>query len=101
LTITAVIQLPSLDHNDVCQWEFFVQIVGFLVIWSSAILIEVALIIVSLRGTILGDELRWHSEYLLYIKLGETLVLATNNIYFILLDGKFNLTRTRGPTGNN
>ena len=37
--------------------------------WICAILVEIAIIIVSWKGTILEDELRWHSEYLLYIKL--------------------------------
>jgi len=67
--ITAVDQIPLLDTTETCQYEFLQLIIGFLVVWSLSILVQSALIIVSLRGTILEDELRWHSEYLLYIKL--------------------------------
>ena len=71
LIITAVDQIPLLDTTETCQYEFLQLIIGFLVVWSLSILVQSALIIVSLRGTILEDELRWHSEYLLYIKLGK------------------------------
>ena len=71
LVITAVDQIPLLVTTETCQYEFLQLIVGFLVVWSLSILVQCGLIIVSLRGTILEDELRWHSEYLLYIKLGK------------------------------
>ena len=71
MIITAVDQIPLLDTTETCQYEFLQLIIGFLVVWSLSILVQSALIIVSLRGTILEDELRWHSEYLLYIKLGK------------------------------
>ena len=92
LTIAAVDLVPSLqlddedlkdekdekeadivDENfsdDGGQKDFLQWLLGFLCTWSLAILVEGALVISSLRGTILEDELRWHSEYLLYIKLG-------------------------------
>ena len=75
LIITAVDQIPLLDTTETCQYEFLQLIIGFLVVWSLSILVQSALIIVSLRGTILEDELRWHSEYLLYIKLGKYLFI--------------------------
>ena len=72
LTIAAIDLVPSLDLDAVDgQKEFLQNLLGFLVTWSLAILIEAALVVTSLRGTILEDELRWHSEYLLYIKLGK------------------------------
>lgn len=87
LTIAAVDLVPSLQLDDIDpkdedvnvensggddggQKDFLQCLLGFLCTWSLAILVEGALVISSLRGTILEDELRWHSEYLLYIKLG-------------------------------
>ena len=81
LTVVAIDLLPSIgpEIEDATgsttsggQKEFLQWLLGFLVTWSIAILIEAALVISSLRGTILEDELRWHSEYLLYIKLGKS-----------------------------
>ena len=87
LTIAAVDLVPSIQldlkdekadndddvdgqNSDGGQKDFLQWLLGFLCTWSLAILVEGALVISSLRGTILEDELRWHSEYLLYIKLG-------------------------------
>ena len=81
MTVVAIDLLPSIgpEIEDTTgsttsggQKEFLQWLLGFLVTWSIAILIEAALVISSLRGTILEDELRWHSEYLLYIKLGKS-----------------------------
>ena len=79
LSIVAIDILPSIgpEKGDIDslsggQKEFLQWLLGFLVTWSIAILIEAALVISSLRGTILEDDLRWHSEYLLYIKLGKS-----------------------------
>ena len=89
LTIAAVDLVPSLQLDDIDpkdedvnvensggddgggQKDFLQCLLGFLCTWFLAILVEGALVISSLRGTILEDELRWHSEYLLYIKLGK------------------------------
>ena len=88
LTIAAVDLVPSIqldlkdekaddvdvdgqNSSDGGQKDFLQWLLGFLCTWSLAILVEGALVISSLRGTILEDELRWHSEYLLYIKLGK------------------------------
>ena len=84
LTIAAVDLVPSIQQLDLKdekadddevddggQKDFLQWLLGFLCTWSLAILVEGALVISSLRGTILEDELRWHSEYLLYIKLGK------------------------------
>ena len=83
MTVVAIDLLPSIgpETEDASsttsggQKEFLQWLLGFLVTWSIAILIEAALVISSLRGTILEDELRWHSEYLLYIKLGKSRAL--------------------------
>lgn len=83
LTIVAIGQVPSLDLEESCQHEFLQLLVGFIVIWSLATLIELALIIVSLRGTILEDELRWHSEYLLYIQLGKNQASEKKKKHFL------------------
>ena len=85
LTIAAIDLVPSLDLEAVDgQKEFLQNLLGFLVTWSLAILIEAALVVTSLRGTILEDELRWHSEYLLYIKLGRAHVFRVDNQKFLL-----------------
>ena len=70
--ITAFEYVPSLQLDISCQREFLHILIGFLVTWFLSILVEIALIIVSWKGTILEDELRWHSEYLLYIKLSKS-----------------------------
>ena len=97
LTIAAVDLVPSLQLDDIDpkdedvnvedsggddggQKDFLQCLLGFLCTWSLAILVEGALVISSLRGTILEDELRWHSEYLLYIKLGTTITKYFSSI---------------------
>ena len=77
LVISAFLYVPSLAIEISCQNEFLHLLIGFLVTWFLSILVEIGLIIVSWKGTILEDELRWHSEYLLYIKLGK--VVRVNN----------------------
>lgn len=61
----------DLDLSNVCMSSFVFYLVAFLVLWSLALIIEVLLSVVSLRGTILEDEPRWMAEYLLYVKLGK------------------------------
>ena len=67
--------IPSLDTTDICQSEYSSQIISFCVLWSLALVVEVLIVLVSLRGTILEDELRWGAEYLLYLKLGKNIFL--------------------------
>ena len=57
--------------SNPCKINIFRLHVAFLILWSVALLIEVAIICVSLRGTILEDYRRWPAEYLLYVKLGK------------------------------
>ena len=59
------------DVANPCKINILQIHVAFLILWSLALLVEVALIIVSLRGGILEVQLRWPAEYLLYVKLGE------------------------------
>ena len=66
---------------DSCKINIFRLLVAFLILWSVALLVEVAIIFVSLRGTILEDHLRWPAEYLLYIKLGKGICLPGKCIY--------------------
>ena len=66
---------------DSCKINIFRLLVAFLILWSVALLVEVAIIFVSLRGTILEDHLRWPAEYLLYIKLGKVLCFPGKCIY--------------------
>ena len=99
LTIATVDLVPSLQLDDIDpkdedvnvensggddggQKDFLQCLLGFLCTWSLAILVEGALVISSLRGTILEDELRWHSEYLLYIKLGKKNSHTTHYVRF-------------------
>ena len=74
LGVTASV-IPSLDTTDICQSEYSSQIISFCVLWSLALVVEVLIVLVSLRGTILEDELRWGAEYLLYLKLGKNIFL--------------------------
>ena len=48
---------------------------AFLVLWAVALLTELAIIVISMRGTIFQDEPRAAAEYLLYLKLGEFSVI--------------------------
>ena len=52
------------------------QIIGYIVLWSFALIVEILIVIVSLKGTILDDEQRWGAEYLLYLKLGKSRFLS-------------------------
>ena len=85
LLIVAIGQVPVLNVAETCHREFLQLLIGFLVIWLLATVVEIALIVVSFRGTILEDELRWHSEYLLYIRLGKVFLafMDTSLINFI------------------
>ena len=56
--------------SDSCKINIFRLLVAFLILWSVALVVEVAIICVSLRGTILQAHLRWPVEHLLYVKLG-------------------------------
>ncbi len=87
MLIVAIGQVPVLNVAETCHREFLQLLIGFLVIWLLATVVEIALIVVSFRGTILEDELRWHSEYLLYIRLGKVFLafMDTSLINFIFL----------------
>ena len=56
--------------SDSCKINIFRLLVAFLILWSVALIVEVAIIFVSLRGTILQAHLRWPVEHMLYVKLG-------------------------------
>ena len=68
--ITLSAEESGLGPNP-CKITIFQLHVAFLILWSVALLIEVAIICVSLRGAILEAHLRWPAEYLLYVKLGK------------------------------
>ena len=57
--------------SNPCKINIFQLHVAFLILWSVALVVEVAIICVSLRGAILEDDQRWPAEYLLYVKLGK------------------------------
>ena len=57
--------------SNPCKINIFQLHVAFLILWSAALVVEVAIICVSLRGAILEDDQRWPAEYLLYVKLGK------------------------------
>ena len=60
--------------SDSCKINIFRLLVAFLILWSVALIVEVAIICVSLRGTILQAHLRWPVEHLLYVKLGRNTI---------------------------
>lgn len=66
-----ILSYTASSVSDSCKINVFRLLVAFLILWSVALIVEVAIIFVSLRGTILEDHLRWPAEYLLYIKLGK------------------------------
>ena len=76
------------DGTNPCKINILQLHVAFLILWSFALLVEVALICVSLRGGILQDQKRWPAEYLLYVKLGKiisikvTIALHLNIPYY-------------------
>ena len=53
-----------------CRAGFSQSVVSFLLLWSVALLTELAIAAVAMRGTIFHDEPREAAEYLLYLKLG-------------------------------
>ena len=61
--------------EDGCLTNICRLLLGFIILWSAAFVVEIAIIVVSLQGTILQDHLRWPVEYLLYIKLGKVLLI--------------------------
>jgi len=58
-----------LDWISDCQLYFYRLTLAFVVICVMQMGLEVALIVVSCRGSILQDHKRWPAEYLLYTKL--------------------------------
>ena len=66
-------QIIFSEESNPCKIDIFRLHVAFLMLWSIALLIEVAIICVSLRGAILEAHQRWPAEYLLYVKLGKIL----------------------------
>jgi hypothetical protein len=60
--------------SNLCKINIFQLHVAFLILWSLALVVEVAIICVSLRGAILEDDQRWPAEYLLYVKLGKKIL---------------------------
>ena len=60
-----------LDWISECQLCFYRLTLAFVVICVMQMGLEVALIVVSCRGSILQDHKRWPAEYLLYTKLGK------------------------------
>ncbi|XP_059079091.1 diacylglycerol lipase-alpha-like isoform X2 [Tigriopus californicus] len=52
-----------------CHMAFVRYVVCFLLLWGVALLVELAIALVSLRGTIFEDQPRRSIEFLLYLKL--------------------------------
>ncbi len=59
------------DDDDTCRSDFVRYVLLFVVVWSVALLTEVTIAAVALKGTIFVDEERRAQEYLLYVKLGK------------------------------
>ena len=66
---------PDLDWESRCHLGFYRLTVAFFVVWAMVASLEVALVIVSLRGSILQDQKRWLAEYLIYAKLGNKMLM--------------------------
>ena len=62
------------DGTNPCKINILQLHVAFIILWFFALLVEVGIICVSLRGGILEDQLRWPAEYLLYVKLSKSLI---------------------------
>ena len=59
------------ETQFICQTQFVRFVLLFIILWSVALLTEVTIAAVALRGTIFNDEERKAAEYLLYLKLSE------------------------------
>ena len=62
------------DGTNPCKINILRLHIAFIILWFFALLVEVGIICVSLRGGILEDQLRWPAEYLLYVKLSKNLI---------------------------
>ena len=58
--------------------QFVTYVLLFIVLWTVALLTEVTIAAVSLRGTIYNDGERSAAEYLLYVRLGENGFVTLN-----------------------
>ena len=74
---------PDLDWESRCHLGFYRLTVAFFVVWSMVASLEVALVIVSLRGSILQDQKRWLAEYLIYAKLGKMFMSPKTTTAFL------------------
>ena len=65
-------------------WE---QLVGYVTIWSGSLVVEVCMIIVSLKGTVADDKPREPMQILIYIKQGTLIYFqpSGNSLFFAIL----------------
>ena len=56
-----------------CQVRYWEQLVGYITIMSGSVVLEVCMVIVSLRGTVADDKPRQPMQTLIYIKQGHNL----------------------------
>ena len=63
--------LIDFDEHYKCTMDLRDHIFGYIIILGVCVVIEIAVALVSLRGTILSPEPRKCMEYLLYVRLGK------------------------------
>ena len=50
--------------------RYWVQLVGYITIWSGSVVLEVCMVTLSLKGTVADDKPRDPMRTLIYIKQG-------------------------------
>ena len=71
--------------NIYCKVRYWEQLVGYVTIWSGSLVVEVCMIIVSLRGTVADDKPREPMQILIYIKQGTLTYFQPTGISPLLL----------------
>ena len=59
------------DESNVCKNDSTVILIGFLSDWFIALLVELSIVVISMKGSVLNDVPRKMIEILLYFKLGK------------------------------
>ena len=59
------------------------QLVGYIIIWSCSLAVEISMMMVSLKGTIVNDKPRKQMKRLIYIKQGMHKTWKCNSLPFL------------------
>ena len=59
-----------------CKVRYWEQLVGYITIWSGTVVLEVCMVIISLKGTVADDKPREPMHVLIYIKQGPEKIIS-------------------------